>query len=244
MNDNLAKEAAKKLWHHGDAWNYELVFESFKAAIEKATEPFKSVLGAIAIGNEECGAGMKRAAQAVLGIESRASEQVKIHKSGDAYVFESPLDIGPPEPAHASEPVLVKPTGITIEIIKRELDDCDHPECVEERKRRGFSSCAGGHLARRVVAAVTLATHASESPELTYNRGYDAGWEAHKERSDSIRAKRMQTDDTKRLDWLDEHGWNALMAVPMPSTSVHLREWIDAAMRKETHKIKAEDTPS
>lgn len=56
--------------------------------------------------------------------------------------------------AHASG--IIKPTGEVVNIIKRELDDCDHPECETERKRRGFSSCAGGHLARRVVAAVLL----------------------------------------------------------------------------------------
>lgn len=35
------------------------------------------------------------------------------------------------------------------------LDDCTHPDCVATRARKGYSSCAGGHLARRVVKAIT-----------------------------------------------------------------------------------------
>lgn len=53
--------------------------------------------------------------------------------------------------ANAGEP------GILFEAAKRardSLDDCNHPECVETRARRGYSSCAGGHLARRVVKAI------------------------------------------------------------------------------------------
>lgn len=34
------------------------------------------------------------------------------------------------------------------------LDDCTHPSCVEDRRRTGYSSCAGGHLAKRVNAAI------------------------------------------------------------------------------------------
>lgn len=34
------------------------------------------------------------------------------------------------------------------------LDDCSHQECVMARKTNGYSYCAGGHLARRVVNAI------------------------------------------------------------------------------------------
>jgi hypothetical protein len=37
-------------------------------------------------------------------------------------------------------------------IVKAEIDNCDHPQCVEDRARTGFSQCAGGHIARRLCA--------------------------------------------------------------------------------------------
>lgn len=51
-----------------------------------------------------------------------------------------------------------------IEIVKREIDDCDHPECEAERRQHGYSTCAGGHIAKRVVEAISRAAHASEEP--------------------------------------------------------------------------------
>jgi hypothetical protein len=41
-----------------------------------------------------------------------------------------------------------------IDETKRVLDNCTHPECIERRKRHGYSSCAGGHLARDLVKAL------------------------------------------------------------------------------------------
>ena len=41
-----------------------------------------------------------------------------------------------------------------IGIVKNAIDNCDHPECVAERKTKGYSSCAGGHIARAVVAKI------------------------------------------------------------------------------------------
>jgi uncharacterized protein YicC (UPF0701 family) len=40
------------------------------------------------------------------------------------------------------------------EAARRALDDCTHPDCIEDRRRKGYSSCAGGHIARRVVKAI------------------------------------------------------------------------------------------
>lgn len=37
---------------------------------------------------------------------------------------------------------------------KAQLDDCTHEECQGDRERNGYSSCAGGHLARSVVKAI------------------------------------------------------------------------------------------
>jgi len=37
------------------------------------------------------------------------------------------------------------------------LDNCEHPTCVADRDADGFSTCAGGHLARRVSAAIRAA---------------------------------------------------------------------------------------
>lgn len=37
---------------------------------------------------------------------------------------------------------------------KAELDDCTHPDCLQDREVNGYSSCAGGHLARSVVKAI------------------------------------------------------------------------------------------
>jgi hypothetical protein len=37
---------------------------------------------------------------------------------------------------------------------KAELDNCTHPDCEATREAKGFSSCAGGHLARRVVKVI------------------------------------------------------------------------------------------
>lgn len=38
--------------------------------------------------------------------------------------------------------------------VRAMLDDCTHPDCVEDRKRIGYSCCAGGHLARDAVKAI------------------------------------------------------------------------------------------
>lgn len=40
------------------------------------------------------------------------------------------------------------------EAARKELDNCDHPDCAGDRERTGYSNCAGGYLARRVVAAI------------------------------------------------------------------------------------------
>jgi hypothetical protein len=37
---------------------------------------------------------------------------------------------------------------------ERALDNCGHPDCVAERERARYSSCAGGHLAREVGQAI------------------------------------------------------------------------------------------
>jgi hypothetical protein len=41
-----------------------------------------------------------------------------------------------------------------IVVVKTTLDDCTHPDCIVDRKEKGFSNCAGGHLARKVVTNV------------------------------------------------------------------------------------------
>jgi len=40
------------------------------------------------------------------------------------------------------------------EAARKTLDDCSHPDCVDDRARTGYASCAGGHLARSVVKAI------------------------------------------------------------------------------------------
>lgn len=51
------------------------------------------------------------------------------------------------------------------EAARRALDDCTHPDCIEDRRRKGYSSCAGGHLARRVVKAIRGDDLPSGDPE-------------------------------------------------------------------------------
>jgi len=41
-----------------------------------------------------------------------------------------------------------------IRITKARLDNCTHPECIADRKRLGYSTCAGGRLAHDVVGAL------------------------------------------------------------------------------------------
>jgi len=45
-----------------------------------------------------------------------------------------------------------------VAIVKAEIDNCDHPQCVADRQRFGYSNCAGGHIAHRVVNAINRAT--------------------------------------------------------------------------------------
>ena len=43
-------------------------------------------------------------------------------------------------------------------VARETLDNCTHPDCIDERVRHGFSNCPGGSLARAVVAAIVKAS--------------------------------------------------------------------------------------
>jgi hypothetical protein len=50
--------------------------------------------------------------------------------------------------------VAAKTVGEAARRVAAVLDDCTHPECVQDRKERGYSCCAGGYLARKTVNAI------------------------------------------------------------------------------------------
>jgi len=87
---------------------------------------------------------------AVLNVlVSRTGEQLtsnEVQRIADEILTE--IRSGPTAWAFASS------TDKVIEIVKREIDNCDHPECQYDRETYGYSKCAGGHIARRIVGVI------------------------------------------------------------------------------------------
>ena len=52
-----------------------------------------------------------------------------------------------------------------IEAVKASIDNCNHPDCIEDRKRTGFSCCAGGHIARKAIRRNAWKATPSLSPK-------------------------------------------------------------------------------
>jgi hypothetical protein len=75
------------------------------------------------------------------------------------YVCRSPFQLGKTssrEVKRVAQALALLPEIVAI--VKAEIDNCDHPQCVADRERFGYSNCAGGHIAHRVVDAINKAT--------------------------------------------------------------------------------------
>jgi len=129
----LSKEAieAAHEWYNVEIPNQDTLSDCIQSAIDKATE------------------------RELLRWQELIRDEL-VNLSGTDKIDGAGCDSGDPLDFTIAEirQAFDKATERVIGVVKREIDNCDNPSCEADRADLGFSNCAGGHIARRVVKAI------------------------------------------------------------------------------------------